>query len=312
MIVNPAAGGHRPQGVDEALAVWRDGGAETEVVLTQGRGDAERLAREADPGLHALVAAGGDGTLNEVINGLLACQTPPPLGILPFGTANVLAHELSLPLDTAAAARIVLDGAPAAIRLGRANDRYFVMMLGVGFDARVVAALPPRLKRLLGKSAYVVESLRQVFAPRLPYYRLLLDGVQARAAAAIIANGRYYGGTMVLANAASLTEPILHVCLFDRSERWRLLRYLVWTALGRINRLPDFRVVPAKHIVVDGPTGDPAQADGEILTRLPLDVTVAERTLHVLLPADVVRRGPGRQRPATVMPSTRTVGASTP
>ena len=312
MILNPAAGGHRSQGVDEALAVWRGRGVETDVVQTRGRGDAERLARESDPGLHAVVAAGGDGTLNEVINGLLACKTPPPLGILPFGTANVLAHELSLPLDPEAAARTVIDGAPAAIRLGRANDRYFVMMLGVGFDARVVAALAPRLKRLLGKSAYVVETLRQIFAPRLPDYRLLLDGVPVRAAAAIIANGRYYGGTMVLANAASLTEPILHVCLFDRSERWRLARYLIWIALGRINRLPDFRVVPANHVVVDGPAGDPAQADGEILTRLPLDVRVAEQALSVLLPTDVVTRGPGRQRPATVMPSTRTVGASTP
>ena len=285
IIYNPAAGARRAQALNSALAMLRAQGAQTEVVRTEARGDAERLARGAAPGLHAVIAAGGDGTLNEVINGLLSCEAPPPLGIMPFGTANVLAHELGLPLDPVAAARTVLDGTPTAIRLGRANDRYFVMMLGVGFDARVVAGLPPRLKRLLGKSAYVIETLRQVFAPRLPNYRLVLDGVPAEAAAAIIANGRYYGGTMVLADAARLTDPILHVCLFQRSERWRLLRYLVWLAMGRINRLPDYRVVPAHHITVDGPPGDPAQADGEILTRLPLDVRVAERDLRVMLPA---------------------------
>ncbi len=287
VIYNPVAGWRRRCRLDAALAALEAHGLSAAVVETTGLGHGDSLARAADADM--VVAAGGDGTVGEVAGGLMARaeagRPVPPLGIVPLGTANVMAAELGLPSGPVAAAGVVAGGRHADIHLGVANGRHFAIMAGVGFDAHVVRSVGPRLKRALGKGAYVALMAREWLGDRRRHYRVELDGEVLEAASVIVANGGHYAGRFVLAPTADLTAPVLQVCLFLRSGRWATLRYAAALAAGRLPRLGDYRVVPATHVTVTGPDGDPVQVDGDIAAELPLTVSVAPHRLRVIVPA---------------------------
>lgn len=288
VIFNPTARGHRPRRLEAAVAALESAGVTVTVVSTEGPFHAEELARTANGRFTAVLAAGGDGTAHEVANGLMARPAPLALGILPYGTANCLARELGLPLSPAAAAAFLAHGNTVEVPLGQAahagGTRHFLVMLGAGFDAHVVARLPPDLKRRLGGLAYALECLRTWAVTQGRLYELSLDGHRVRVGQAVIANGHYYGGRMVLAPGASIYQAGLWACLFERSERWRALRYLTWSVLGRLQRLPDYRLVKASTIGLIGPAGSPVQCDGEIVGTMPMDISVAQRPLPLLVP----------------------------
>jgi YegS/Rv2252/BmrU family lipid kinase len=291
VIYNPTAGPRRRRRFAAGLALLSAAGAVARVLATERRGDAERFAAAAasDGSADAIVAAGGDGTINEVINGMAGSGLP--LGLMPLGTANVLAAELGIAVNPGAVAGAIAGGAVRRIHLGRCNGRYFVMMAGVGLDAHVVAAIKPRLKRAFGKLAYVAEGLNQIARLAPVRYRVTIDGVAADAATVIVANGRFYGGRYVVAAAADLGLPVLHACLFGRAGRVAALGYSVAMLFDRLQHLPepDLAVRPGTRILIDGPAGDPIQGDGDVIGRLPAVIELAPSTLDVFVPA----RSPG-------------------
>jgi len=294
VIHNPVAGGRRARRL-RAVVERLEGqhGVAVSVRSTGGRGDAEAFARAVEPGsVDAVVAAGGDGTINEVINGLAvhaAAGTPVPLGVVAMGTANVLAGELGLPTDAEGMARVLAGGRTVAIHPALANGRVFSLMAGAGLDARVVERVNPRLKRLIGKGAYVAETLVQLAVRPGHRYRVTLDGLNGdgaaveEVAAVIVAKGHFYGGRFVCAPDARLTEPELHVCLFPRAGRWNALRYVWGVTAGRLPRFPDYRVVTARRVLIEGPADDAVQGDGDVVARLPVEITLAGWTLPVLV-----------------------------
>ena len=291
VIVNPKAGRRRRRRLRATLDQLRRHGCRITLRDTTKAGDAESFARAAvEEGAvyDAIVAAGGDGTINEVVNGLAAVRAvgpaPPPLAVLPLGTANVLAAEIGLDPAPAAVAHTILAGPARPVTVGMANGRCFTVMAGVGFDAHVVAGVSLRLKRLLGRGAYLVETLRQLH--RFPFHRyaVTVDGVRYDAASVIVARGRYYGGRFVCAPLARLDAPDFQVCLFLKSGRWNALRYAVALALGRLHRLPDYRILPGRRLTIVGPAGDPVQGDGDIVARLPVAIEPSPRRLDLILP----------------------------
>src|SRR3546814_9912518 len=157
-----------------------------------------------------LVAAGGDGTINGVVNGLAGGGVP--LALLPLGTANVLAAEIGLEESPAGIVRAILRGPAVPIHLGDVNGRHFTLMAGIGLDADVVAAVNPRLKRATGKFAYAVATLQRWLRYRRHRFRIEIDGVPHEAAAAVVANGRYYAGRFVCAGEARMPAPFLPLC----------------------------------------------------------------------------------------------------
>lgn len=306
VVYNPTAGRRHRRKLDAALAVLRSRSIAVDLAETTGPGDSEAMARDAEDDVSMVVVAGGDGTIKGAVDGLMARvaagRPVPPLGVLPLGTANVLAGELGLPTDPADAALVLAGGVTAKIHLGYVDGRCFLIMAGVGFDAAVVARIKPAMKRTLGKAAYVVESLRELIEPQRRRYRVTVAGEELEAAAVVLANGHYYGGRFVLAPSASLAAPELQVCLFLRSGRWSIIRYFVAIALGLPGRwgsvshgmaaalglLPcpeDYRVVPATEITVTGPEGAPVQGDGDIIGYLPMTAGMAPGTLEVIVPA---------------------------
>ena len=187
-------------------------------------------------------------------------------------------------------ARTIAQGPARPVALGQANGRLFSVVLGAGFDAHVVAGVDTGLKRRIGKGAYLWEVIRQLGRFGFPEYRVTLDGASHSAASVIVTKGRYYAGRFVIAPEARLAEPLLHVCLFTRPGAWNALRYAVALGLGRLGRLPDYKVLPAREVLVEGPEGDPVQGDGDILTRLPVTIRVLPEALKLVMPPGT---GPG-------------------
>jgi diacylglycerol kinase (ATP) len=281
VIYNPTAGGRRRRFLDAVLDQLARCGAQVSLRATTRRGDAERLASEASiEEFDRLVIAGGDGTINEAINGLV--DTRLPVAIIPLGTANVLAAELALPADAIRLAQAISRGDPREVVIGRVNGRAFTMMAGIGFDAHVVANVSLSLKRLTGKLAYVIETLVQLLRYRPAYYEVEVDGTRHRAASAIIAKGHFYGGRFVCAPDARLDAPELHACLFANAGRWHVVRYAVALLLGRLHRLHDVLILPARCVEIAGPAGEPVQGDGDTLAHLPARIEVASGTLRLI------------------------------
>ena len=281
VVFNPAAGQRKARRLARALALLSRGGSPPELARTMARGDAEALARRAPLG-RTVIVAGGDGTVNEAVNGRLA-SGGGRLAVIPLGTANVLAAELGID-SLAQAAAAAAGGRPLACRPGIANGRAFLLMAGAGFDAHVVAGVSPRLKRALGKGAYVLEMLRQLFRFSFPAYRVRVDGVVHEAASVVVARGRFYGGRFVLAPAARLERAALHVCLFRRGGPWRAIRYAVALALGRLPWLADVEILRGERIEIEGPPGDPVQGDGDIIARLPVAIELSPVALELMRP----------------------------
>jgi len=283
VIHNPTAGWRRRRRFERILSALIAEGVDVDVRPTTKRGDAEAFARDADPAtLDAIAVAGGDGTINEVVNGL--GDKKLPLAVIPLGTANVLAHEIGLGGSPREIARTIAEGRPQPISVGIVNGRRFVMMAGFGFDAHVVADVQPTIKKLFGKVAYVLSTLKALVSFDFPKYRVVVDGEAFDVASAVIANGHFYGGTFVCAPDARLQDPTLHVVLFMKPGVMRTLRYAVWLALGRLDKLPDVRIVPATDIVVERVDAEPVQGDGDILASLPARITLAPAALALLMP----------------------------
>lgn len=285
IVFNPVAGRRRASLLWRVLDVLVANGVRLDLAETHCPGHAEALAREAVAnGETMVVAAGGDGTIAEVANGLMGSTAR--LGVIPLGTANVLAHELALPFAPRAVAAALAFKRTKLLWPGLANGaggtRLFVQMLGVGFDAHVVHTLPVGLKRVFGKGAYVLQSLHALLHYDFAPIRLRLDGVETSAASVIVSKGVLYGGTYRLAADAVPGEPGFSVVLFDHSGPAAALLYGAALPLNLLGRAPGVRHVRAARIDFIGNARAPAQADGDAAGTVPLNVVDAPGPIAVV------------------------------
>jgi YegS/Rv2252/BmrU family lipid kinase len=297
VIYNPTAGGANGRRLRRTIAALRAAGVPLDLCETTQRGDAERFAAACDPQVtDAVVVAGGDGTVNEAINGLMS--RPPdqrlPLGVIPLGTANVLALDMGQSLTPEAIAQTLSQGAPRSVYLASieqqaqpntaAKQRYFLLMGGAGFDAHVVDGVRLGLKRHTGKLAYVFETLLQALRYGFPTVEGTIDGAAFSTATAVICNGPLYGGPFVAAPDASLHDSPLYVLLLHRKGLWNVLRYAAALGLGRLARLPDVEIRPFDRLVLQHPGRAPFQADGDVIAHLPLCIDRSGQTIALLWP----------------------------
>ncbi len=286
IVFNPAAGMRRANLLWRVLDVLMANGIRIELAETYRPGHAEALAREAvSRGASMVVAAGGDGTIAEVANGLLGSSAR--LGVIPLGTANVMARELALPFEPRAVAAALAFGRTRLIWPGLARgidgSRLFVQMLGVGFDAQVVHRLPAPLKRALGRSAYAVQTLRELPLYRYKPIHICLDGQETRAFSVIVSKGRLYGGSFTLSPTASPMEPGFSVVLFDHAGIGAPLLYGAALPLGLLCRAPGVRHVRARLVDFVGNNVVPAQADGDPAGWTPISITDAPAAIPIVV-----------------------------
>jgi diacylglycerol kinase family enzyme len=230
-----------------------------------------------------VAAAGGDGTVNEVVNGLRGKGLP--LGIVPLGTANVVADEIGLGRSVKAIARALAFGPVRPIHVGIANGRRFVMMAGAGFDANVVAGVSLLWKKRLGPLAYVWQAAQTAFTGTLPVCAVTIDGTRHEAGSAVACNGRRYGGPFVAARAASLSERRFHVVLMRGRGWFSVLRYGLGLMAGHVDAWWDVAVAPGREITIDGVAGQPVQADGDIIAHLPVTISIDPEPVQLVYPA---------------------------
>lgn len=268
LIANPVAGRNAEHLIHKARERLLGRGVEVELFLTQGRGDAERFAAlSVQAGFDRIVVAGGDGTVNEVVNGM--GPDSPPLAVLALGTTNVLALEARLPRRFEEACDLAVDGLPTPIYLGLADHRRFVLMAGVGFDAAVVHGVDLGLKRRLGKGAYLLSAWRCWQRPGEWSLAITDDhGVTHHGYGAIIGNARCYGGRFTMTPRASLFADSLEVCLILRPGRLALLVAGLALLTGRVLPHPWGLRLRGRRFVVSG-SGVPVQIDGDEAGSLP-------------------------------------------
>lgn len=283
IIHNQRAAARREARFRDVLDGLEAAGCPLVVRQTQAAGDAGRIAGAADRARFDLVVvAGGDGTINDTINGF----TPdsPALGLIPLGTANVLAHELGLGLDPDAIVRDLTCGRRVTVYPGVVNDRRFMMMAGAGFDAHVVQGVRRPVKRRLGKLAYALEAVRQLALYPCPPLEARVDGRTVVAATLVIQRGRRYGGRFILAPEADLLVPRFQVTLFPRAGRLAMAGYTAALPLGLLTRLRLVQHMEAQRVEIAGRPGDPVQGDGDVIAHLPATVTLDDYPIHIAVP----------------------------
>ncbi len=288
IVFNPGAGqaGSAEQDIHAAQDVWREHGWQVDLRPTAGPGDGTLIAREAAAqGYHMVVAAGGDGTVNEVINGLAGSETA--LAVLPIGTVNVWVRELGLPLQPRAAAEALLDAQVRTIDLGRAGDRYFLLMCGVGFDAAVTAEVRADEKRRFGAMAYLLRAANLAGRFRGTPARITLDGraVRGRVLMIVLGNSQLYGGVVKFTARASMDDGLLDVCIIKGNSLWSAPFRALSVVTQRYNLDPEIEYHRAREITISARHPLPVQVDGDHIGQTPMTFTAVPGALRALLPA---------------------------
>jgi YegS/Rv2252/BmrU family lipid kinase len=290
IIYNPRSGAHRRRDRVAEVAGYQallgERGIEAEPWPTTGPGTASALAGSAvEGGVDLVIANGGDGTLNEVLQGMVGQSTP--LAIWPGGTANVLARDLGLPSDPAAMADLIAGGRERRISVGLAGHRYFFLMAGIGLDASIIQGVSPALKERAGEKAYWVSGLRHMVAWRPEPFTIEANGETYEGAFAAVGNAPSYGGGFRITPKARLDEAALDVCIFPtRRFAFTYTRDMVACLFGDPTRFGDVIYFKARSLSARGSQEAPpwVQVDGELLGPLPMSFEAVPEALTVVVP----------------------------
>ena len=291
LISNPKTGRYgsrRIRPIQELASQLESAGVAVDLKLTAGPGDATNLAaRAARNGSSDVIVAGGDGTINEAIQGLAG--TDARLGILPRGTANVLARELGLPIDDQEAIAIAAQGKSRKIYLGLAinettnEQRHFILMAGIGLDASVVKRVQPSLKKRIGKGAFWLSGFSHLATWNPQPFTLEINGDNYTATFATIGKAARYGGDLAITPGARLDKPEFEICIIQTSSRMRYLRLLSQAMRSGMPRdKPEVCFVTATTVKAHGDAA--VQIDGELLGHLPMRFEIAPHSLEVIVP----------------------------
>jgi diacylglycerol kinase (ATP) len=304
LIYNPTSGRRRNrrfEEIEKAVRILKDAGITTEIAATRAPGTARGMAQLAVGQRTGLViACGGDGTVNEVVNGLAGSQTP--MALLPAGTANILAKELGVPWDIPHAARLIPGGEIRRIALGIASPvgvngdnaardeligRYFLCVAGAGPDGAIVNGVDEIFKKNAGILAYWAEGMRQLVRYDFPEIRIQSGGRERRATIIVIGRTAHYGGPFKITTGASLFEDSFEMLTNSTTSRLRYLACLPALWMGKLRSVKGIDAWKDTQVVCE-PVDERmvyAQVDGEPVGPLPLAFRIVSNALSVVVPA---------------------------
>jgi diacylglycerol kinase (ATP) len=284
VVHNPNAGLVARRHFDRTIALLKDLGAALESVHTSRHGEGMRAAADAalSARYDAIVAAGGDGTVHDVANGLLGTQVP--LGIIPMGTANVFAREVGLPSSPDRIASTLMNGMVNAIPIGEMNGQPILFVVGIGFDAEAVRQFETAGTRKLGQAGFVMPVFHALLSERNRSLKVATDHGSNEAERVIVTRARRYAGGFLLSKDAGVTRSKFHVLRFVGRGPLIRLRQLAALAGGLIRFDPDVSVEGADWVRVEAGPNTPVQVDGEMLGALPLEIRIHPQSLQLILP----------------------------
>jgi YegS/Rv2252/BmrU family lipid kinase len=311
MVIYNAAAGQRDfhAAVQLAAAYLRDLGWDVLVRATERRNDATLFARQAaEAGLDVVFTAGGDGTINETINGLAYSQVA--LGVIPVGTANVWAQEIGLPLPFVLGtdpgplldgARLLSEGVIRTMDLGKAGDRYFMLYASVGFDADIVRSMETQtdLKAQLGGWAYYLAGAAAAWRFRGINASLRINGKRIRRHiwAVMAANTQLYGGVMRIAADAYADDGMLDIVVVEGHGPLATLRHYAGFILRGLWADPQVEVYRSDSVEIQTRDPMPIQLDGDLAGTTPVTFSIAPQALRVLVPRSAPQRIFSRDNP---------------
>jgi len=305
LIYNPASGQKRAKRAEEisrVAGVFRAAGIAVEACATTHAGSAVQQATEAaDSGFDTVVACGGDGTANEVLNGLMRASADATLGLVPLGSGNLLATDLRLPSNPVAAAQALLRYRPCLIRPGAVNsqgqngleNRYFIVAAGVGADAELMFRTGVKSKERFGRNAYFLEMVRMALRRGYPMFNAEWEDEQGarhqdKAMLAMAIRAKKFPGLLRFVNLGSaLTRDSLCLLLFRTNKVRHFIHYFAGVASGLNWKVPQVEVVHSKWFRCTALIGEKeihSQADGELLGTLPAEISIATRAFKLLMP----------------------------
>jgi diacylglycerol kinase (ATP) len=315
LIHNPNAGNGgngRRRLLDQARRILSTNGIEVDLAETSAPGHAVAIAQQAvRDGRQLVIACGGDGTLNEVVNGLADFSNGHrvPLALLPGGTANILAKELDLPWDIPRAATRLVNADVREVALGLATPleqpekkRYFLSVAGAGPDGMIVYSVDLGLKARVGILAYWWQGAREVLRYTFPRFRVRAGDRQLEATLAVVGRTKNYGGPFKITDQADLFEDQFEVMALTTQSGLRYLSYLPTLWMGNLRKEEDVHFWKAEALVCEPLDANPvyAQIDGEPLARLPIEFSIVPKALRLLVPRDAFRNSPEVGNPSAV------------
>lgn len=285
--------------IEQAVRILKDAGIRTELAPTTGPGTATNMARQAVEQQRGMViACGGDGTINEIVNGL--AKSNVPMALLPAGTANILAKELGIPWDIPHASRLIPGGTVRRIALGIAvptdgngsdamprDGRYFLSVAGAGPDGAVVNGVHADLKKSTGVFAYWFEGMRQLLTYNFSEIRVRSCGRERTATIIVVGRTVNYGGPFKITTNANLFEDSFEFVTNSRRSRFAYAVCLPALWLGKLRKMKGIDAWKSTEAVCEPVNSEPvfAQVDGEPVGRLPLAFRVVPDALSIVTPA---------------------------
>lgn len=286
VIVNPVAGRGK------SLRRWKR--AEAQLVklgisyvpyLTNGVGHAKALAASAKAeGYSAVMSVGGDGTLNEVVNGCMGNAIS--IAVVSTGTGNDFAKSAGLPADPVQAARLCVDGIPQPVDVGEFGGRFFVNASGIGFDAEVADIVNKKYQHLRGSSPYILGVLSRLPSYKPPHFHMRMDQIEAEFAAWMVAvvSGSFYGGGMHVVPGADISDGLLDVAVIGSLGRFELLRIFPKVFSGEHIHHPKVSLYRTSRVQLEADRPVRIQADGEVFEGQNFDFTIHPGAIRVFMP----------------------------
>ena len=286
LIANPVAGsGRADRQIQKLVQILDRRGHHVEIFITQAAGDARRCASRIETDTGTIVVAGGDGTLNEVLNGI-ADPSHTSIALLPTGTANVLAHELGLPNKPEDVAGILDQGVVRKLDMGMIGDRRFLLLVSAGFDAMVTEKIQ-RGRKGLGYCGYVLPLLGVLAHYRAPELMITVDGhEELNGAIVVVSNVRNYGGIFSIADLACCDSGHLDVCIFPRGTIPALCRYAVSALRGKVSSLAEVAYLTGKRVRMESEEPVAVEVDGDYFGTTPVVVDVKPACVPILVPVE--------------------------
>jgi len=296
LIVNLTAGGGKPNHhLETVLKYLKENGLNFKVCTTSHQGEAVELAQKAaDNGAELIVSVGGDGTVNEIVNGIMKSKNNPALGIIPLGWANDFIKSTNIPSDIIEACKILVRGKIKEIDVGIINEKiYFANICGVGFDAEV-AQLANQMKskhpnlHILSAFVYVFATIKKLLSP-FSYHnvKIKFDGQEIHSKILFIAisNGKFYGGRFKITPEAILDDGLLEICTVEEMGRLKYLMSIPKVFKGAHESIKGINFYRAKEVVIQSSEPVLAQVSGEVIEgQKEFNITLLPKRLKLIVP----------------------------
>ncbi len=296
LIVNLTAGGGKPHlHLKTIFKYLKENGFNFKVSYTSHPGEAIELAQKAaDNGAELIVSVGGDGTVNEIVNGIMKSKNDPSLGIIPLGWANDFIKSTDIPSDIIEACKILVQGKTKEIDVGIINKKiYFANICGIGFDAEV-AKLANQMKdrhpnwRILSAFVYIFSTIKKLLSPfRCHKVKIKIDGqeIQSKILFMAIGNGKIYGGRFKITPEAILDDGLLDICLVEEMGRFKYLSIIPKVFKGTHGGIKGVSFYKAKEVIVQSSELILAQVSGEVIEgQKKFTVTLQPKRLKLIVP----------------------------